>query len=189
MVMTAGAGAMPVRWIGRRSFNRTPGRSWKNNVRPIRVAANAIADQVPSRDVFLSPSHAIEVDGELMAVEFFVNWRTIEPAKIDHYDRLDYFHVELEFHEIIFADGLPAETLYGADRDVFSNFVEHERLYGAEATKTGRGERRVARMYGTGPAIKGLLLCAAAPLIGVRDPAHLSYRRLAERSKIVEQAV
>ena len=46
-------------------------------------------------------------------------------------DVIEYFHIELETHEVVFAEGVAAETLQVVDgQETFANFVEYERLYG-----------------------------------------------------------
>ena len=42
-----------------------------------------------------------------------------------------YFHIELDSHDLILAEGIPAETfLDDADRRAFDNWDEHDTLYG-----------------------------------------------------------
>ena len=46
-------------------------------------------------------------------------------------DVIEYFHIELETHEVVFAEGVAAETLQVVDgQETFANFVEYEKLYG-----------------------------------------------------------
>jgi hypothetical protein len=71
--------------------------------------------------------------GFLIPVEWLVNGRSITLATMDYCEAIDYFHIELETHEVVFAEGAPAETLLvTSDREGFANFVEYERMYGAE---------------------------------------------------------
>jgi hypothetical protein len=182
VVVTADKGAQPILWIARRSFSRTPGRAWPVQVTPVRIAASAIADGAPRRDLYVSPSHGIRVDGQLLPAEFFVNGRTVEFADVKAADRLDYFHIELKDHALLLAEGLEAESLFGADREIFSNFAEFERIYGSEQAQHGFGERMPGLRYRGRTALKGLMLCAAAPVIGMQ-PEHRAYQRVAERAK------
>jgi hypothetical protein len=125
-------GPLPVKWIGRQTFRKATS-SWHASVAPIRVARFALDDQYPRRDLYLSPQHCVFVDGVLIAVEHLVNGRSVAPAKLDDREVIEYFHVELETHEVIFAEGAPAETLWlTGDREHFVNFVEYERLYGSD---------------------------------------------------------
>ena len=50
---------------------------------------------------------------------------------MDDCEVIDYFHIELETHQVVFAEGAPAETLLVTrDRESFVNFADYERLYG-----------------------------------------------------------
>ena len=126
-LVTTTDGAMAVKWIGRRSYS---GRFARGNraVLPIRVAAGAIAEGVPSRDLWVSPKHALLLDGVLVPAEALVNGVSITQAS--EIDRVEYFHVELDRHAILFADGAAAESFVDDDsRGVFHNAHEHAALH------------------------------------------------------------
>ena len=119
----------PVTWVGKRSYLRlfTP-LNRRNAVMPIRIAAGALADGVPARDLHVSPKHALLLDGHLIAPELLVNGTTI--ARMD-LERVDYFHVKLEAHDVIFAEGTPAETyVVHGNLKSFNNWAEHEAIFG-----------------------------------------------------------
>jgi hypothetical protein len=103
--------ALPVRWIGHRRIDcrrhPSPDRVW-----PIRVRAGAFADAMPSRDVLLSPDHAVFVEGVLIPVQYLVNGVTVVQ---EQRDTVSYYHVELERHEVILAEGLPTESYLDTD--------------------------------------------------------------------------
>ena len=181
-VVTADRGARPIKWIGYRSFRRTEDRNWEKSVRPVRVAAGAIDGLTPQRDVFLSGSHAVNVDGHLMPVVFLINGMSIDWADVSQVQSLDYFHIELDTHEVIFAEGLPAETFFAAGREQFSNFAEYARLYGTHA-EGSRSVRRFVQPYRGRTALKGLLAYAASPVIKIDDPMQRAYDRIAARAR------
>lgn len=57
-VITRDNGMQKIRWIGRREFGwRALGLN--PLLRPIRIAANALADGIPARDMIVSPNHRI----------------------------------------------------------------------------------------------------------------------------------
>ena len=63
---------------------------------------------MPHRDLLLSPDHAIFVDGKLICARQLVNGTTIR-QELD-WTAIDYYHVELDQHAILMAEGLPAES-------------------------------------------------------------------------------
>ncbi len=108
-----------VRWVGRRHIDiRAHPRP--STVAPIRIQRHAFGDAMPHRDLVVSPDHAILVDGKLICARLLVNGATIRQEK----DRasIEYFHVELDAHAILLADGLPAESyLDTGNRGFFAN--------------------------------------------------------------------
>jgi hypothetical protein len=126
-------GPLPIKWTGQQKFRKTSA-AWHWSVAPIRVARFALSDQYPRRDLYLSPHHSLLIDGLLIPVGWLVNGRSIVLAELEDHDVVDYFHIELETHEVVFAEGAPAETLLiTSDREHFANFVEYEKRYGSEA--------------------------------------------------------
>lgn len=74
---------------------------------------------MPSRELFLSPDHALLVDDVLIPVKYLINGTTIAQIEVDG---VGYYHVELERHDVVFAEGLPAESyLDTGDRANFAN--------------------------------------------------------------------
>ena len=75
---------------------------------PIRIQRDAFADGLPHRDLLVSPDHAIFVDGKLICARQLVNGSTIRQER--DWTAVDYYHVELDRHAILLAEGLPAES-------------------------------------------------------------------------------
>jgi autotransporter-associated beta strand protein/autotransporter passenger strand-loop-strand repeat protein len=127
LVTTLSGEAKPVKWIGRRFYD---GRFIRGNreVLPIKITAGAIDDGVPARDLFVSPGHALYLDPLLVPAQLLVNGLTITQA--ENVERVDYFHLEFEEHEIIFAEDTPAESYVESDnRQGFHNADEFAELY------------------------------------------------------------
>jgi hypothetical protein len=178
-------GPLPVKWIGHQRYRKVAS-SWHSSVAPIRVARFALDDQYPRRELYLSPQHCVLVDGALIAVEHLVNGRSIAPAEMDDRDVVEYLHVELETHEVVFAEGAPAETLYLTNgREHFVNFVEYERLYGSDERPAMKPFAPVFRHYGGRAELQGLLRLALSPVADIRDPVQRARVRIAARAELV----
>ncbi|SHJ86128.1 intein N-terminal splicing region [Bradyrhizobium lablabi] len=179
-------GPLPVRWIGRQTFKKTASR-WPSSVAPIRVARFALDDQYPSRDLYLSPTHSLFVDGFLIPVKHLVNGTSVAPAQMDDREVIEYFHIELETHEVVFAEGAPAETLQvTTDREGFANFVEYERLYGSDERPAMAPFAPLLRFYGGRAELQGLLRLALSPIVDVRDPIQRARARIDARAELVD---
>jgi hypothetical protein len=130
LVTTAGGATRPVRWIGRQTIVAVFADPL--HAHPIRIVRGALGDRLPIRDLFVSPDHALLVDGLLVQASALVNGETITRAPAPA-PRFVYFHVELADHSLILAEGIPAETFVDhVTRRRFDNFAEFEALYGAE---------------------------------------------------------
>jgi hypothetical protein len=116
---TVAGGTRPIIWIGRRRVDLTR-HADPMRVRPIRIAAGAFADGTPHRDLLVSPDHAVVFDGRLIPAKLLVNGASIAPDTICR--EMTYFHVELDSHDILLAEGLPAESyLDTGNRAMFEN--------------------------------------------------------------------
>jgi antigen 43 len=110
----------PVRWIGHRWFRLAGTGIDVIDAYPVRIRAGAFADNVPSRDLLLTSEHCVFVEGKLVPIRMLVNHGSIVIDKsVTHYQ---YFHVELENHAILIAEGLETESyLDTGNRGNFSN--------------------------------------------------------------------
>ena len=101
-----GEPSKPVIWLGHRrvdcKHHPDPVRVW-----PIRVCAGAFGPGRPFRDLYLSPDHALFINGVLIPVHCLVNGRTIFQEACDE---VTYWHVELAEHNVLYAEGVPAES-------------------------------------------------------------------------------
>jgi len=125
IVLTLAGGeliAQPVKWIGQRRIDLTA-HPRPETVAPIRIRRGAFAEHMPHNDLLLSPDHAVFVDGKLICARQLVNGSTIrqEAGRTS----VEYFHVELDTHAILLAEGLPAESyLNTGNRCFFANSGE-----------------------------------------------------------------
>ncbi len=118
MVRTVTGDARPIIWIGRRTLqcarHPKPEQVW-----PIRVATDAFGPGLPRRALSLSPDHAVYAGGVLIPVKYLVNGTTIVQHRVA---TVRYFHIELDCHDVVLANSLPAESyLDTGDRARFEN--------------------------------------------------------------------
>jgi Hint domain len=101
-----GGGTAPVIWIG---HGRVLSTRWRRTAAtPVIVRKGALADNVPNHDLRVTKAHALFVDDVLIPVEFLVNHRSI--LWDDHAGEVSIYHVELEEHGVLIANGAPAES-------------------------------------------------------------------------------
>jgi len=117
-VTTVSGASYPIRWIGYRridcSRHPDPRQVW-----PVRVGAGAFGESLPRRDLWLSPDHAVYMQGGLIPIKLLVNGSTIRQIQLN---AVTYYHVELSRHDILLAEGLPAESyLDTGNRHMFEN--------------------------------------------------------------------
>jgi len=134
-VLTATGEVRAIGWVGRQTV--VPAfvpmlRSW-----PVRILAGALGQDMPARDLFVAPDHALLVGGVLVQAGALVNGVSViriltPPASFT------YYHVEVADHALILAEGVPAETFVdNVSRRRFDNYAEYEARFGAEETATG----------------------------------------------------
>lgn len=119
LVLTLDAGAQPVVWAGSRhldaeALDRAP------NLRPIRIAAGALGDGLPLRDLTVSPQHRIlmrHIEGDagqgvLVAARHLAECARPGADVLTDVRGVTYCHLALAGHAVLLAEGAPAESLY-----------------------------------------------------------------------------
>jgi hypothetical protein len=109
LVVTSSGKRRAVKWVGHRKMNC---RAHPNpfGVFPVRIAQGAFGPGRPSQDLYLSSGHSVCVDlcGEvLIPIGNLVNGATIAQIEVDE---VTYWHVELDSHDVLIANNLPAES-------------------------------------------------------------------------------
>ena len=106
VVTCAGGREAAVTWVGHRRIDcaRHPRPA---DVWPVRIAADAFGAAMPHRPLYLSPDHAVFLNGELIPARHLVNGASVRQVACE---QVTYFHVELADHSVLLANGLPAES-------------------------------------------------------------------------------
>jgi Hint domain len=130
-VITASGSKRPIKWIGRRSY-RGAFIAGRKDILPVCIKADALDQNVPRRDLWVSPHHAMLLQGVLIEAQDLINGVSIVQAA--HVDEIEYFHIELDCHDIIIAEGALSESFVDHDsRGLFHNADEYRTLYPDQA--------------------------------------------------------
>lgn len=128
LVKTADGKLEAVKWIGKQTVNPS---QIKNPLRshPILIKAGALGNGLPVRDLYTSPDHAYLVDGLLINAGALVN--DISIVKTEPTETFTYYHVELENHALLLAEGASAESYLPQkeNRDEYNNAAEYYEHY------------------------------------------------------------
>lgn len=122
-VHTHDNGLQRLRWIGSRALSDRD-LAAQPHLRPIRIAAGALGQGRPLRDLFVSPQHRVLLsdwraqllfgqDEILIPAKALVNGRTItvQPGT----GGIEYHHLLFENHEVILTEGAPTESFHPCD--------------------------------------------------------------------------
>jgi collagen type I/II/III/V/XI/XXIV/XXVII alpha len=128
LLITADGSPQAIRWIGQRAYlARLVNEHHRAGLMPVRFTAGSLGDNVPTRDLFVSPEHMMALDGVLVAAHNLVNGSTI--TRFQDIDVVKYFHIELDQHGVIFAEGAAAESyLDTGNRNMFTNVLDYAEL-------------------------------------------------------------
>jgi hypothetical protein len=170
-------GLRAVQWIGRYSLKKSdPSKAWVKEALPVCIARSALAPNVPHADLYVTAAHSLLIDGVLVPAEILVNGATITRYEPES-DELEFFHVKLDSHDVVYAEGAPAETLANVDES-FVNFTDYLRRYGMPAAEDGRCAPLVH--IGGRAELMSRLRSAFSPWLDLRNQADVVRDRLEE---------
>ena len=119
-VSTRDHGNQIVRWIGSRrvgaiTFEAQP------KLRPIRICAGALGQNIPTSDLIVSPQHRVLVRSKIARRMFDATEVLVAAKHLIHLDGIqisedldgiEYFHMLFDQHEIVFSNGAETESLF-----------------------------------------------------------------------------
>ena len=179
LLPTMFGGLRPIQWIGRYPIRRSdPSKPWVKGALPVRITRSALAPDVPHADLYVTGGHSLLIDGVLVPAEVLINGTTITRYEAREYDELEYFHIKLESHDVIYAEGAPAETLLNVEESAV-NFAEYFRRYGTVATDENRCAPHI-HIWGGRIELMSRLRSALSPWIDLRNQAEVVRDRLEE---------
>jgi hypothetical protein len=172
-------GLRPIKWIGRYPFKKSdPSKPWAESVLPVRIARSALAPNVPHADLYMTPGHSLLIEGVLAPAETLINGSTITRYEAREHEELEFFHIKLESHDVIYAAGAPAETLLFVEENAV-NFADYFRRYGTPAMDEVRCAPHI-HIWGGRIELMSRFRSAISPWIDVRNRAEVLRDRLEE---------
>ncbi|KMW56063.1 hypothetical protein AIOL_001015 [Candidatus Rhodobacter oscarellae] len=134
-VRTADGRDVAVKWLGVQTHRAAAvNLPLPEGAQPVRIRAGALGGGLPHSDLTVTADHGMVIDGMVINASALVNHDTIDFVPLSELeDSITVYHIETEAHDVILANGAPAETfLDAAGRAAFDNYQEYLDLYGAE---------------------------------------------------------
>jgi Hint domain len=151
----------PIQCIGHyRCIRRDASRPWVRDALPVRIARSAIGPNVPHADLYVSQAHGIYIDGVLVRAGSLVNGTTIALDDAGDVTELEYYHIKLQTHDVIYAEGAPCET--------FAETADHV--------------APVLSFTGSRSRMKSHLRSALSPLVDRREKIDIIRDRIEDRA-------
>jgi hypothetical protein len=121
------------------------------------------------------------VDGLFFRAIDLVNGASITMQPAVELSEIEYLHVKLAQHDVIFAEGAPSETLlvHSGNVERFDNFVEYLRLFG-EDMAADEGRCAPIAFGSTRERLMSRLRSAVSPWVDCRNEFDKARDRIAE---------
>ena len=174
LVSTATGAPQPLRWIGGRRLSALH-LNKHQNLRPIRITADALAPGIPSQDLCVSPQHRMLLRSKTAERMFGQAEVLVAATRLTSLpgvfqdppgDGVDYFHLLFDDHQVVIANGAPSESLFT----------------GPEALKTLPPAAR-AELAQIMPNVFGATARSAARMIPTGRKQNSLVRRIAQNRK------
>jgi len=156
-----------------------PTKAWVKDALPVRIARSALGPDVPHMDLYVTKAHSLLIDGVLVTAGGLINGTTITLYDPGELDKLEFFHIKLECHNVIYAEGAPCETLLNVDENAI-NFAEYFRHYGPPTTQEVPCAPLLS-FNGARSELKSCLRSAISPWIDRRQKLDIIRDELEER--------
>ena len=120
LVETADSGPRKITWMGRQPLELDT-LAEHENLRPVRILTGALGHGLPQRDLLVSRQHRMLISSQIAERMFGEREVLVAAIKLiempgiyvdEALHDVEYVHILLEGHEIVFAEGARTETLY-----------------------------------------------------------------------------
>ena len=173
------AGPTPIREIRQFCYERQ-GRNeaWPLSVRPIHIRPSAIEDNIPHADLYLSATHSLYIDGVLVPAWNLVNGTSVTRVDAEHLDVIEYFHIVLDQHDVIDAEGALCDTFLEATGQTAMSDDRGEEYDGIVLPAVCAPFSSYRRRRNV---LKSRLRSALSPIVDLRRPLDCIRDRIEER--------
>lgn len=132
LILTATGAPVAVKWVGYRAVSARFAPA--ERLMPVCIRAGALGQGLPLRDLYVTADHALLLDGVLVNAGALVGAAGIAAVPLSELGgSYTVYHIETEAHEIILAEGIPAETFIDyVGRRAFENHAEYVALHGED---------------------------------------------------------
>ncbi|MTH79386.1 Hint domain-containing protein [Paracoccus aestuariivivens] len=131
-VLTEDGRSVEIKWVARQTLHKvyTPAERFV----PVRVKEGALGAGMPHRDLVLTAAHALVIEDLAINAGALVNGTSIVFDPVETLpERVTYYHIETEAHDVILANGVAAESFVDyVGRRAFDNYHEYIGMYGSE---------------------------------------------------------
>lgn len=134
---------------------------------PVKIERGALAPELPRRDLFVSQSHMLLIDGTLIPAGYLVNGQTITVVEAAQEEKFAFYHIDLGEHDVVVAEGAPCES-----------YVEE---YGQTCAP-------VIQYGGLRSKVASRLRSAVSPFVDIRNRGDVVRDRLEDRAELLRAA-
>lgn len=120
LVRTKDNGFKPIQWVGHREIDLR-GDADQDRLRPIRISAGALGNDLPKQDLVVSPQHRILVKSRIAQRMMGCDEVLVPARKLLEIDGIDivtdcdavtYVHFLFDQHEVVYSNGAETESLF-----------------------------------------------------------------------------
>lgn len=116
-----------ITWIGYKTIKINPETPYNNIAEyPVRILKNAIATNIPSKDLLVSPEYCLFFDNQFIPVKMLVNnYSIFYDHSITEYT---HYHVETDGHSVVWTNGMLTETFLDTGNKKLFKQCENETI-------------------------------------------------------------